>query len=71
MEPLRTGLSEGAFCVLGAVAREKCRSLGFARDDNRLEDESVSRDDNLSRGETQGPSTSHQVRFANLMLRSG
>jgi len=22
-------------------------------------------------GETQGPSTSHQVRFANLMLRSG
>jgi hypothetical protein len=32
MEPLRTGLSEGAFCVLGIVARENAdpsASLGM------------------------------------------
>ena len=48
MEPLRTGLSEGAFCVLGIVAREESRSLGFARDDNRLEDDNCSRDDKFA-----------------------
>jgi len=63
MEPLRTGLSEGAFCVLGDCRRERSRSLGCARDD------SFSRDDNLSRGKA-GLSTSRQLRFANLMLRS-
>jgi hypothetical protein len=45
MEPLRTGLSEGAFCVLGIVAG-RSRSLGFARDDN------CSRDDNLLEDDT-------------------
>jgi hypothetical protein len=61
MEPLRTGLSEGAFCVLGIVCAGKCRSLGFARDDNLLEDDSFSRDDSLSR-EKQVPRL--RVRFA-------
>ena len=63
MGPLRTGLSEGAFCVLGDCRRERSRSLGCARDDG------FSRDDNLSRGKA-GFSTSRQLRFANLMLRS-
>ena len=52
MEPLRTGLSEGAFCVLAECRAGRSRSLGFARDDNLLEDDNVSRDDNLLIGMT-------------------
>ena len=62
MRPLRTGLSEGAFCVLGDCRGDKCRSLGFARDDNLLGDDSFL-GMTICRGETQGLSTSHQVRF--------
>jgi hypothetical protein len=46
MEPLRAGLSEGAFCVLGVVARGKCISLGFARDDKLLHGMTVFRGGN-------------------------
>ena len=40
MKPLRTGIVRGGFLCLGHCRARKCRSLGFARDDNLLEDDS-------------------------------
>jgi len=47
------------------VSRGRSRSLGFARDDNLLEDA------NCSRGKRKVPRLRIRFAFANLMLRSG